>query len=141
MVRSGTLRHFVEALSNCVRRVCQDLAAIEEQISSTDSPAAAEDATIAEDMKALKGAIDETRAALWTYFQRTHPDQKPLASAFAQKIPPPAPVGAADLRQKEELCSFFDEIQMLATRIVEKHMSARTGPAADLPISDDPQAS
>jgi hypothetical protein len=120
----------VEALSNRVRRVCQELATIEQQISSTDqlSIAAVEaDAALTEEMKALKGAIDETRAALWSYFQRTQPGpEQSFPTRFPQKIALPVSANAGEVRQKEELCSFFDEIQMLATRIVEKHMNPKT---------------
>jgi len=120
----------VEALSNRVRRVCEDLATIGQHINSTNQSvdlAAGTDAALTEEMKALKGAIDETRAALWAYFQRTQPGPEQTFPANPpQKTAAVVSAGANEVRQKEELSSFFEEIQMLATRIVEKHMNSKT---------------
>jgi hypothetical protein len=113
----------VEALSNRVRRICEDLAVIEKQLDSTAEPhpdviPAAD--ILAQDMKTLKEAIDETRAFLWSYFQRT-------AAEGPARPPEPVPVQEAaprnvGLPQAEPIDSFFEEIENLATRIVEKHM-------------------
>jgi hypothetical protein len=74
-------------------------------------------------MKTLKEAIDESRAFLWSYFQR--------AAARPALAPEPVPVQEAAPRspQAKPIDSFFDEIENLATRIVEKHMPPKPGTA------------
>jgi hypothetical protein len=124
------LRRIVEALTNRVRRVCQDLATIEEQLSLTAKQQAGLDPVtdvLAEDMKALKDAIDETRAFLWSYFQSTalpSSERPPELSSGQEAVPP-----KVELSASRTIDSFFEEIQSLATRIVEKHMSRKDGPS------------
>jgi len=120
----------LEALTNRVRRVCQDLACIEEQLSSKakpDNEGVPGEAVPPEDMKALRVAIDETRAFLWSYFQGSASPRPERAQ------PAPGPEAAAspnvELPATRSIDSFFEEIQSLATRIVEKHMSPKDRPA------------
>jgi hypothetical protein len=117
----------VEALANRVRRVCEDLASIEEQLSLTTTKqppgSVPEGNTLAEDMKTLKDAIDETRAFLWSYFQST---AAPISEASAElTLGQETASPGAELPTTKIIDSFFEEIESLATRIVEKHMSPK----------------
>jgi hypothetical protein len=113
----------MDDLSARVRHVRQELGAIAEQLNR-----AAPEVThanlipepeVAEDLLALKAAIDEMRAFLWAYFEAARQSQ-----ISAEQGTVPANLDLSEHSDPEEACegSFFEKVQSLATTVVEKHM-------------------
>ena len=113
----------MDELSERIKRVRQDLAAIERLLNGTSGSLSAplrESAAPADSLKELKLAVDEMRAFLWAHFSPAlqQVDQEIFAETGAMAPPLTRhPVPASEIR------SFFEEVQNLATMVVERHMN------------------
>jgi hypothetical protein len=112
----------VEDLTKRIRRVRQDLFAIEKKVTALATCPAA---IPMEDMKALKVAVDEMRAFLWSYFQGLI-EESERELLDRRKLPPPKPPQRASQPQVQ---SFFEEVQSLTSQVVERHMNGTKGVA------------
>ncbi len=119
----------MEDLCGRIQRVRQDLAAIEEQLNwaaPRRPEAAGPENAVIDGVRELKAAVDEMRVFLWSYFEhltqsdRELPLPDPLmATATLEQVDPAAPPPPCEIH------SFFEDVQSLATRLVERHMNNR----------------
>jgi hypothetical protein len=123
MVTSGGHGGRMDDLTARVRRVRRELGAIAEQLNRaapevTHANVIPEPA-VAEDLLALKAAVDEMRAFLWAYFEAAR-----QAQVSAEQGTQPANLDPTEHSDADEAsdASFFDKVQSLATTVVEKHM-------------------
>ena len=114
-------------VSERIRRVCLELAVLEKQLTalaSSQAEAASPESIPLHEMIALKTAVDEIRAFLWAYLHGVLQPEAGSAGVPGQSLAQRPLCNPDDLmREKPELRSFFEEVQALATRLVEKHMN------------------
>jgi hypothetical protein len=124
MVTSGGhLGDRMDDLSARVRHIRRELRAIAEQLNQAapevTHASLIPEPTVAEDLLALKAAVDEMRAFLWAYFEAAR-----QAQVSAEQGTQPANLDLTEHSDPEEASktSFFEKVQSLATTVVEKHM-------------------